>query len=58
MKNILILSCFAAIVMRVLCFFVGYEGYRILIVTLLIGGGKYSCRYDGHCYDFAVWGFH
>ena len=29
MKNILILSCFAAIVMRVLCFFVGYEGYRI-----------------------------
>lgn len=36
MKNILILSCFAAIVMRVLCFFVGYEGYRILIVTLLM----------------------
>ena len=37
MKNILILSCLAAIVMRVICFFVGYEGYNILIVMVLMG---------------------
>lgn len=36
MKNILIMSCGAAIVMRVLCYLVGYEGNRILIVTLLM----------------------
>lgn len=36
MKNILILSCLAAIVFRILCFFVGYEGYRIVVVMLLM----------------------
>lgn len=36
MKNILILSCLAAIVMRIICFFVGYEGYRIAVVMLLM----------------------
>lgn len=36
MKNILILSCFAAIVVRILCYFVGYEGKRIIIVMLLL----------------------
>ncbi len=36
MKNILILSCLAAIVVRVACFFVGYEGKKILIVMLLM----------------------
>lgn len=36
MKNILILSCLAAIVVRILCFFVGYEGYRIVVVMLLM----------------------
>lgn len=36
MKNILIISCGAAIVMRVLCYLVGYEGYRIIIVMLLM----------------------
>lgn len=36
MKNILILSCVAAIVMRILCYFVGYEGYKIIIVMLLM----------------------
>lgn len=37
MKNILILSCLASIIMRVICFFVGYEGYNILIVMVLMG---------------------
>lgn len=36
MKNILIMSCGAAIVMRLLCFMIGYEGSRMLIVTLLM----------------------
>ncbi len=36
MKNILILSCLAAIVVRVACFFVGYEGKKIIIVMLLM----------------------
>ena len=36
MKNILILSCVAGIVMRILCFLVGYEGNKIIIVTLLM----------------------
>ena len=47
MKNILILSCFAAIVMRVLCFFVGYEGYRILIVTLLMAVASITAGMTG-----------
>ena len=36
MKNILILSCAAAIVMRILCYFVGYENNKIIIVMLLM----------------------
>lgn len=36
MKNILILSCAATIAVRILCYFVGYEGYRILIVMLIL----------------------
>lgn len=37
MKNILILSCASAIVLRILCYFVGYEGSRIIIVMLIMG---------------------
>ncbi len=40
MKNILILSCFAAIVVRIICYFVGYEGYRILIIMLLLAASS------------------
>lgn len=36
MKNVLILSCLAAIVFRIISYFVGYTGYRILIVMLLM----------------------
>lgn len=36
MKNILIISCFAGIVMRILCFCIGYEGKKILIIMLLM----------------------
>lgn len=36
MKNILILSCVSAIAMRLACYVVGYEGNRMIIVTLLM----------------------
>lgn len=36
MKNILIMSCAAAILVRILCYFVGYEGNKILIIMLLM----------------------
>lgn len=36
MKNILILSCVSAIVMRFVCFATGYEGNKMIIVTLLM----------------------
>lgn len=40
MKNILILSCLSAIVMRILCFAVGYEGNKILIIMLIMAVGS------------------
>lgn len=36
MKNILILSCFASIAVRIICYFVGYEGNKLFIIMLLM----------------------
>ncbi len=36
MKNILVLSCVCAIAVRFICFAVGYEGNKIIIIALLL----------------------
>lgn len=36
MKNILVLSCICAIAVRFICFVVGYEGNKIIIIALLL----------------------
>ncbi len=36
MRNILVLSCFASIAVRIICYFIGYEGKKILIIMLLL----------------------
>lgn len=36
MKNILLISCGAGIVMRIICYLVGYEGKKIIIIALLM----------------------
>lgn len=36
MKNILVLSCICAIAVRFICFAVGYEGNKIIIIALLL----------------------
>lgn len=36
MKNILVLSCICAIAVRFICFAIGYEGNKIIIIALLL----------------------